>query len=279
MNYDSLEKQICTWARKRDDVLALVVIGSRARQDHPADEWSDLDLMLFVTDPQVYAADGTWISQFGEIWLQTHKITGLGDPEWLVLFAGGLKVDFLLVSGADNHNETLFGTKYLFVTRRGVRVLLDKQRGFEREDFQAPSLEWQKPDEAAFTAVLNQFWLSSYRAANIIQRGELWRAKMIIDAELRRLLLCLLEWHAKAVNGGAYDTWHDGRFLVEWADPQTLAVLPEIFAPFNKARTSHALLRMMELMNKLGKEVADQWCYHYPATATKHVRDWIAAAI
>ena len=280
MDYNSLEKEVCAWAREEDDVLAVVVIGSRARENHPADEWSDLDLILFVTNQQAYATDAAWLSRFGEIWLHTHKITGIGDPEWLVLFTGGLKVDFLLAPVTGSLAEMLFGPKYLFVTRRGVRVLLDKRGDSELNA--APdlgSLEWRQPDEPAFTAVLNQFWLSSYRAANMVQRGDLWRARMIIDSELRRLLLRLLEWQAKAVNGSGYDTWHDGRFLQEWADPQALALLPDIFTPFDKAGTSLALLQMMGLADKLGKETAEQWRYHYPAANTSRVRSWIVTAL
>jgi hypothetical protein len=33
-------------------IRAVGLVGSRARLDHPADEWSDLDLVLVATDPQ-----------------------------------------------------------------------------------------------------------------------------------------------------------------------------------------------------------------------------------
>lgn len=276
INYNILEKNICAWAQKQDDVLALVVIGSRARQDHPADEWSDLDLILFVTNPRVYAAAPTWLSQFGEIWLTVLKITDIGDPEWLVLYSGGLKVDFLLAPVVGDLAGMLCGHKYSFVTSRGVRVLLNKLDDVEQADIHDPSsLEWQQPNEAAFTAVINQFWLSAYRAANTLLRGELWRAKMIIDCELRNHLLCILVWQANAVNGSAYDTWHDGRFLMEWADPQAAVLLPEIFSPFDKAKTGIALLKMTELVDKLGKETAERLNYHYPAMTTARVHGWI----
>lgn len=48
MNYKSLEDDIMRWASAHDMVQALVVIGSRARKDHQADSWSDLDLILTV---------------------------------------------------------------------------------------------------------------------------------------------------------------------------------------------------------------------------------------
>ena len=280
MDYNELEQAVCAWASTQEDVAAVVVIGSRARESHPADKWSDLDLILFVANPQIYAKDAAWLSRFGEIWLQTTKITGIGDPEWLVLFAGGLKADFLLAPVTGDLSEMLYGQKYFFVTRRGVRILLNKQEDSKLDPIQDLGYEkWRQPDEDAFTAVLNQFWLAAYRAANILQRGELWRARVIIDSELRGLLLCLMEWQAKAVYGSDYEVWHDGRFLPEWADPQILVLLPEIFAPLDKERTGFALLQLLYLGDKLGKETADQWRYHYPAMTVSHIYDWIVTAL
>jgi aminoglycoside 6-adenylyltransferase len=280
MDYDTIEQEICAWAKERDDVQALVVIGSRARTSYPADAWSDLDLILFVTNPEAFSKDAAWLSQFGEIWLQTSKMTGIGDPEWLVLYAEGLKVDFLLAPVTGSLVEMLYGPKYLFVTRRGVRVLLNKQG---EENLEIPPdwryEEWRRPTEADFTAVLNQFWLSAFRAATMLRRSELWRAKMIIDSDLRQMLLDLLEWQAKAVNGDDYEIWHDGRFLQEWADPQATKALPEIFAQFDKTGSSHALLQMIDLGDKLGKETARHWRYHYPAATAMRIREWIVVAL
>jgi len=274
--YDILEREIRTWAEQQDDVRALVVVGSRARTDRPADEWSDLDLMLFVTEPKRYATNTAWLSQFGEIWLHSYKMTGVGDPEWLVLYAGGFKVDFLLASATGNLTEMLFGSKYRFVTGRGVRVLVDRQEGANLGIIRKQKhLEWQKPDELLFSASINQFLLLAYRATNMLQRGELWRAKMIIDGELRLLLLRQLEWQARAVNGNEYDTWHDGRFLEEWADPQAKAKIPLTFAPYDEVETSRALLQLIELAIELGKETAGLWHYDYPATNAAHFRDWV----
>ena len=66
MNYERLETGISNWAKEQDPVRAAVVIGSRAREDRTPDAWSDLDLMLFVTDPQRYVEDTSWLAAFGE---------------------------------------------------------------------------------------------------------------------------------------------------------------------------------------------------------------------
>ena len=42
--YARLEGRVTAWVEDDPGALAAVVIGSRARTDHPADEWADLDL-------------------------------------------------------------------------------------------------------------------------------------------------------------------------------------------------------------------------------------------
>jgi aminoglycoside 6-adenylyltransferase len=53
-DYEQLTQRIIDWVGQEDNVRAAMVIGSRARTDHPADAWSDLDVLLFVRDPEPY---------------------------------------------------------------------------------------------------------------------------------------------------------------------------------------------------------------------------------
>jgi hypothetical protein len=41
----NLKRLLYHGQKKTDDIRAAFIIGSRARADHPADEWSDLDNM------------------------------------------------------------------------------------------------------------------------------------------------------------------------------------------------------------------------------------------
>ncbi|NCF65752.1 MAG: hypothetical protein GWP61_07250 [Chloroflexi bacterium] len=280
MNYEMLEKRITNWAKNQGDVRAVVVIGSRAREDHVADAWSDLDLILFVTDPQVYVEDTSWLAAFGEVWLPVFNFTGAGDFEWLVLFEGGLKVDFILAPVAGQLSEMLFDSFYGVATRRGLRILLDKNGdGFLETSRLMVDPDWVQPDPDAFAAVLNQCWLSIYRASSMTLRGELWRARAIADGSLRHQLLQLLEWHAKARKGATLDTWYDGRFMADWVDPQVLALLPEIFASFDAADSKRAILASMTLADRLGRQTAEKWGYPYPIKNQIRIQEWIEAAM
>ena len=39
--YNQLLKKFTAWAQSRDDIRAVILVGSGARSDHPADQWSD----------------------------------------------------------------------------------------------------------------------------------------------------------------------------------------------------------------------------------------------
>jgi aminoglycoside 6-adenylyltransferase len=280
MNYKTLEDAITRWAAAERMVQALMVIGSRAREDHTADAWSDLDLILFVTDSQAYVEDPSWLASFGEVWLRVLNFTGAGDPEWMVLYAGGFKVDFILAPLTGQMSDMLSASFYTLATRRGVRVLLDKEgESFLGTARPAVGTEWEQPTPEEFTAVLNQFWLSIYRASNMLLRGELWRARNITDSQIRQQILCMLEWHAKVVNGRAYDTWYDGRFLADWVDPQLLPLLPQIFGPFDVPGTRRVISASMTVMDSLGRQTAEKWSYPYPIENQTHIQEWIEASL
>jgi hypothetical protein len=65
MAADAFLTAFVAWAERRDDVKGLLLVGSRARIDMPADEWSDVDLTLVVDEPGRYLDDGDWLEEFG----------------------------------------------------------------------------------------------------------------------------------------------------------------------------------------------------------------------
>ena len=89
-----------TYYMSLDDQATDEASAALARLENEAvgetEEQTDLDLILYATDPQTYVDDTSWLDTFGQVWLRVLNYTGAGDPEWMVLFAGGLKVDFIL---------------------------------------------------------------------------------------------------------------------------------------------------------------------------------------
>jgi hypothetical protein len=94
----ALLDEVAAWAGTQADVRAVLLVGSQARADTPADEFSDVDLGLFVDDPEHYLRDGAWVRSFGEPLLTLLEPTAVGGfEEGRVLFQDGLEVDFSIL--------------------------------------------------------------------------------------------------------------------------------------------------------------------------------------
>lgn len=260
-DYDSLEARITAWAVARVDLLAGVVVGSRVRSDSAADEWSDLDLILFTASPQRYLEGSSWLGEFGELWASWLSHIGSGYPEWFALYAGGLKVDivFVPVQPADRFNLHQMLAEFAFqdVLQRGLRILFDKSGTSDAEPYSpVPAEPLALPSQAAFQAAEARFWIVAAKAARLVRRNDLWRAKQACDSELKACLLTMLEWHALAVYGPERDIWYEGRFVADWAQDHALSDLPDTFSAYDQADLKRALLATVALYRWLAGQVA-----------------------
>jgi len=269
-----LEDRISAWAGTQPDIRAILVVGSQARQDHPGDEWADLDLMVFTSEANQYLTSTDWLKAIGRVWVVIPSQTGDGDPEQLVLFEDGYKVDFVFYSLEElqrlGQTSTLPG-----VYRRGYYVLVDKD-GLAQQ-LPAPSFDappGQQPAEAEFLLAIQGFWYGAVYVAKQIRRRELWLVKFR-DWTMKEGLLKMIEWHARASHGWDYDTWHDGHFMLEWTDSQTEEALSQVFGGFDAVDCWHALQSSMDLFRRLAKETASALGYDYPAELDGNVTDLV----
>lgn len=171
--------------------------------------------------------------------------------------------------------DWLAATPYSFVLSRGVRALVDKgpPPSPHPGGFQAPTPA--HPSDEQFAALVQRIWLNAARVGQFLARGDLWRAKHVCDGVLKQYLLTLLEWHARAVHGPGYDTWHEGRYLDEWADPRAVAALPATFARYDRADLWRALEATLSLIRWLARETAARLGYSYPDEADAQVSAWL----
>lgn len=272
--YESFEKDFTLWAKKTDDIRAAFVVGSRSRVDHPADEWSDLDIILYARNSNYYLNNTDWLKDLGNIWVTFAYQTSGGEPERLTLFEGGYQVDIVFLPCQDLYSLVKDrSTPDNFY--RGVRVLVDKDNvsSFIVPVSFAPASS-MPVDEGAFNQVVNMFFFAAVYIAKQIVRGELWTAKTR-ENELRQLLLQMLEWHAKALHSDDYDVWHSGRFLHEWANEDILRELKSIFSGYGKKDSLRGLLASISLFRRIAVETADKFGLKYPVDTDKHITGWI----
>ncbi len=265
--YKVLVERFRAWASNEPMVRGALIVGSQARIESPADEWSDLDVTLFVTDPPKLLDSPEWLGHCGNVVLTTVEKTGVGEGwERRVVYADGLDVDFAIFPSAIQ--EFLgWSPEAVQVLRRGFEVLLDKDGHLAKLGGQLDEvgeLPHPHPTAPEFEACVGDFWYHILWATRKLRRGELWAAKMVCDGYLKRLLLQMVEWSTLVQAGGKVDVWHNGRFLDSWAPPEVKEQLPSLFARYDPVDIARALESTERVFSEQSRKVAKSLGVDYP---------------
>ncbi|UCE14322.1 MAG: aminoglycoside 6-adenylyltransferase [Candidatus Heimdallarchaeota archaeon] len=283
--FEQIIKNFVKWAKNVDDIRAAIIIGSRARKDHPADEWADLDILVITTNPSYYLSSAEWVQNVGIQMITFIEQTPGGDLERRVLFEGMLDVDFAIIpkerileikKKIEESLEIRFALQDFF--GRGIRILIDKDNILDQiqeilTTFQTPSKP--PPTEQEFYQVINDYLYHSVFTAKHLRRGEHWWAKMCLDCHMQRLLLEIIQWHALVSFGWNHDIWFRGRFLEEWADTRVVESLKMVFAHYNPVDIRRALLASMELFHLLVTEISLELRFSYSSENYHTIQNWI----
>ena len=270
----TIQARVIDWAEFCPDLRALLVVGSQARRIRPADEWSDLDLMLFMAKTDPYLRDQDWIRKLGPMLVLISHETGDGDPELLVVFEGGAKVDFVFFRTDDLH-EMVQAQRMPSVYHPGYRVLVDKDGlAAKLPPIPEKSTSMDPPSNQAFSTNVKTFWYGALYVAKQIRRGNLWVVKYR-DWTMKELLLTMLTWHARAVQGWAQETWHEGHAMQDWLDEATWTELQEVFGRFSAQDSRQALLATTALYRRLAQEVAVRLNFKYPEDLDRNISELI----
>lgn len=87
--YTGLMERIVSVSQQCDKVVAVAVIGSQARKENRADEYSDLDLIMVVTDSEDFLSSDDWFRQLGTVQVSFCENTLAGQKEKRILFDDG----------------------------------------------------------------------------------------------------------------------------------------------------------------------------------------------
>jgi aminoglycoside 6-adenylyltransferase len=269
-----LLERIVEWGQSRPDICALAIVGSGARCDQSADEWSDIDLVLVAYNGDEYLQRVDWLEAISDPWITTVERNMLGRiTEQRVLFKCGVDVDFIVLSRSNVkylENEPLAS-----IIRRGFRVLFDKEGAFPllQSSVVRPN---PPPTPDAFYDLVSDFWFHSIWSAKKLKRGELWTAKSCCDVYMKKHLLAMIEWHAQAHAHTYIDTWYNGRFVEDWAVAGVGEALVEVFAHYDEADIHRALLSTMALFHRIADDTARILNFSYDQNKYDEVEAWIS---
>jgi len=246
---DELLDAVTAWAVKRKDVRAAFLLGSHARTDTPADEFSDVDIVLLADDPARLVDDPSWLATFGEPLLTFVEATAVGGQrERRVLYADGAEVDFAVFAAAAAPG-LVADPEAASAVARGHRILHDEVGVADvLAGAAAGGPSRREPAEIA-----HDFWYHALWTAKKLRRGEAVTARFCFEGVLKGLLLELAREHALRLRPGS-DTWHRSRFAERWADPRAPAAIWAATAAAEDELPA-ALLRLCDAFDELAGEL------------------------
>lgn len=260
--FADIRARLLAIAAQDTTLKAVIAIGSGTRQDTPADEFSDLDLIIATTRPEDWLY-GDLPARLGDLRISFTEPTLGGGTERRMLYEGSLDVD-LIVFTPDQLTQAILEGPAGWVMNRGYQVLHDTMGATELiAQHIRPAVSFEPMGEAEFANVVNDFCFHAVWADKKLRRGELWTAKMCIDAYLKRLLLRVIELACCT----EADVWHDGRFLDSWAGEDTIAALAGCFAHYAQADMAQSLRNTARLFGRVARQAAAAHGYAYPQGA------------
>jgi aminoglycoside 6-adenylyltransferase len=242
------------WAEDNEDVRLALLVGSRARRDKPADDYSDYDLVMFVRDPEGLLGRRDWIERLGTPWTSHIEANALdAGPERRVLFSDGQDVDFAIFP-EEFIDGALGAPRLRAILQRGYAVLTNKNQA---QIVVAPGTPAPTPPSPAeFANLANDYWFHLVWAAKKLRRGELMVAHEAVNGYLRLLLVRTIRWHSIVCGPQDRFVWHGARFFEEWADPRAVQQFGRCVAHYEPGSVAVALRAHRDMFRWLEEELA-----------------------
>ncbi len=271
--YAQIKSRLLELANADDGIRAVVAIGSSTRSEFKADEYSDLDLIIAADDTDKWLY-GNIPELLGDVRISFVEPTLGGGKERRVLYKDALDVDMIVFTPEQLTAAAKEGIAG-WVCNRGYTVLYDTMGiGELLCEYVSHEVKYHQLSGSEYINLVNDFCFHVVWASKKILRGELWTAKMCIDAYLKNHLLKMLEMYT--VSKYASDVWHDGRFLERWADEQIKTTLPRCFAHYEREDMIASLDATKTLFAQTAREVAELKGYDLPDVALSYADEVFA---
>jgi aminoglycoside 6-adenylyltransferase len=267
--YREMVKRLKAWAEQESKVHSAMILGSQVREKFEGDEWSDLDVLLLVDDPQVFLQTDPWLTFFGEAVCGTVEETQL---DWIhltwavkrVLFADNRTVDFSILP-YDRINDVLSINAEIHAY--GFQIIYDDSSNRLASKIETTLKHVEDafpkiPSEAQLLQTVNNLLFQLMFACKKIKRKELWVAVSCINQQISRRLLDLIEFHTASSGIESQYICYDGRFLEQRTRPDILEQLTNCFTKYNGSDAIQTAGHILNTAQYLTKDICD--ANHYP---------------
>ncbi len=264
--FGEIKQRLLKLAEAGSDIKAIIEIGSQTREQTPADQFSDLDLILATSEPERYLCEDELISRLGSPLISFVEPTLAGAKERRILFEGSLDVDIVVVTPGQL-SRAIGAGELGGILARGSRVLFDRMGAAESLKFAPDPIPGGPMSLQEYTNTVNDFWFHIVWAAKKLRRGELYTAVACVNGYISSLLLEMIELCEKCRHSMYYDVWHNGRLLELWAGEDVREGLRGCFTPYDSLETAEALRALENLYSRLARASAEALQYPYPEKA------------
>ena len=270
--YIDIKKKIIEYASEDEDIKAVIAIGSSTREEVQADEYSDLDLIIVCENTDKWYS-GEYPERFGDMKISFIEPTLGGGKERRCIYDEDRDVDMIIFTQSQ-FDEALKTGVASWVMNRGYEVLYDVI-AVEKDIVTYVQKGHSTPNISAeeFENMANDFYFHNIWASKKLLRGELWSAKMCVDAYLKNYLLKAIELYCYEIE--EKDVWHDGRFIDTWAGEHIIKELTNCFARYEKSEVLNALKSTNSLFEEITRELAVKKGYEYPDVAANCAKTYL----
>jgi aminoglycoside 6-adenylyltransferase len=253
---------ILSFAKKDDNIRAIVMNGSRANPNAPKDIFQDFDIACLVNDLAPYVRNNTIPPYFGEILiLQEPENMGEPSPEdeghyaYLMQFMDGNRID--LSFHAPERWKSVTGDSQSI-------VLFDKDHSVGELPPASDSDYWaKKPTEKQFQDCCNEFWWMNSYVAKGLWRGELTYAKWMMEV-VQEQLMDMLTWYFGINTGFQKAPGKAGKYIKEDIEPEIWAELEKTYSDTDPENIWESLFTAGSLFRRVAKAVASEFRFQYP---------------
>jgi len=274
------ESRIVEWCAARDFVRAAILTSTKAVPDAAVDRFSDLDVILVLSDIGSLCDDRRWLFDFGDVLAAWRDAEGLmlQPPRtcWVTQYTDGSKIDFTLwpveLLRAAAASPSL--PEQLDV---GYRVLLDKDRltiGLQPATHRAhiPTA----PSRAEFASLIEEFFLESTYVAKNLWRDELMPAKFSLDQVMKQnALRILLEWHIEIRHGWSLRPGAYGKGLKRLLPSDVYRRFEQTYVGPELEENWTALFNTIALFREIAVDVGTHLGFPYPRHLDERVTRYL----
>lgn len=254
---------ILNFAKKDDNIRAVVLNGSRANPNAPKDLFQDYDIACLVNDVAPYTRNKNIPPQFGEILIlqepedmQEPPAENDGHYTYLMQFKDGNRID-LSFDPAEQFKSAIEDSLTI--------VLLDKD-GILGHIPPSSDKDYlpKPPTDKQFRDCCNEFWWVSPYVAKGLWRGELTYAKSMMDGVLRdEQLMKMMAWYFGIKTDFKKSPGKLGKYIKNEVEPEIWAELESVYCDANFENIWESLFAMGSLFRKLAKAVAVHFRFQY----------------